>query len=78
MVSLESYLGVRQGRIWGRGGPVPVWEEGRPVTASELEGWRGSMNRIDFREFPPQLLLFISDSASFRNLRRLKIIFRLF
>ena len=52
MVSLESYLGVRQGRIWGRGGPVPVWEEGRPVTASELEGWRGSMNRIDFREFP--------------------------
>lgn len=39
------------------------------MTASELEGWRGGMNGIDFRASPPQLLLFISDLCIFREPR---------
>lgn len=69
MVSLEvsrvSYRGVRQ----DLGGPLRSSVGGGQTldTDSELQGWRGSMNMIDFRESSPQLLLFISDLCIFQE-----------
>lgn len=42
------------------------------MMTSELEGWRGSMNGIDFRASSPQLLLFISDLCIFREPQKVK------